>query len=328
MSLVFLLVSILFATAFAVSRPRRIPSPSPLPQGEDCFIGGFLPPTECEEGLTCVIDDFGNIPVDLPATGVCTLIESSPPACSVEICSATGADTICGIDSFVATCGAWATRKDGGTLPVCPEICTLECLEPKLVASDGQEFCNVCLLQGASCDSNFEIFGPVKKDPCKPPISLFDQLQCCTAKGIGCISLGERCSTLGSFFPTVPCEEGLTCVIDDFGFPAADRPNSGTCREIDVLKECTVPLCASKGADFVCEVPLPVNSGIVSTCKAWATRSDGNPKPECNLSCPEFCLINMKPVASNGQKFCSICALFESSCKADFMFFGPVLRRH
>ena len=300
-----------------------------LGEGETCLIGGLLPPRSCGRGLTCVIKNFGKKFIDIPATGECTAVEDMPNSCSVTLCTKGGADAICNVSGLVATCEAWATRTDLPSVR-CPEICTQECLVPRLVASNGEEFCNLCLLQSASCESNFKIFGPVEdaNPKCREPISLFDAQECCIEEGIGCIGKGEVCSTAGSLIPPVPCEKGLTCVIRDFGFPAADQPNSGKCRRVvRRVRKCSVRRCSRFGGGYVCEVPVPRRSGIVSTCKAWARRSDGNAGPDCDFVCREFCRTTRKPVASNGQEFCSICKLRQASCESDFMIFGPVSRK-
>lgn len=330
MQLHFLSILVLLNIALA-----QFTSPSPGGKGESCFVGGFAIPRPCASGLTCVLSSFGDPALDGPRTGKCQRLTSKPPLCSIEVCSSTGADTLCRASAFanqpadlVATCRAWATRTDtGGEGPDCAFVCTLECRFPLLVASDGSKFCNLCTLQAASCRSNFEIFGPVPpSDKCKPPISFFDAAECCRERGIGCLGKGAKCSTAGSRVPPVPCKKGLTCVISDFGFPAADRPNAGKCLRVRRrLPGCTLGFCSRFGPRPICRVLEPRNSGIVSRCKAWARRSDGNPGPDCAFACPQFCLPErQQPLASNGKKFCTPCILLQASCSSDFMIYGPV----
>ena len=309
------------------------PSP-PLGAGETCRIGGFFPSPPCKKPLVCLLTSFGNPPVDNPRVGKCTDLEEPPEKCSISFCSANGADAVCTtIDKLFTTCGVWPTRIDfGGANVKCPEICTLECRIPKLVASDGSMYCNLCLLQGASCDSGFKIFGPVT--PPKPldceseSINFFDRRKCCIEKMIGCVKQGERCSTGGSLVPPIPCEKGLTCVLSDFGFPAADRPTSGRCRKLRrKIQTCSVKLCSKKGPRFLCRTPRNgfIGGGVVTFCKTWATRSDGVPGPDCDFACPQFCRVQ-RLKASDGSLHCNLCILRQVSCKSDFMIYGPVGR--
>ncbi|CAN8061786.1 unnamed protein product [Agarophyton chilense] len=64
---------------------------------------------------------------------------------------------------------------------------------------------------------------------CEGDLNIFERVECCMKLDIGCIQAGQDCSTSGSLFPPVPCAQGLECIIWDPGFPAADRPNRGTC---------------------------------------------------------------------------------------------------
>lgn len=137
------------------------------------------------------------------------------------------------------------------------------------------------------------------------------------------ISVAQKCSTIGSFLPPKKCPSGLTCVIDDFGFPAVDRPNSGHCKKLNEKPPiCTVDFCAMNGAKSLCVVKDAVS---VSTCGAWANRSDSGPKPVCPRICTLECAIgNAAPLASNGKRFCNVCVLKGASCDARFEFYGPI----
>lgn len=119
--------------------------------------------------------------------------------------------------------------------------------------------------------------------------------------------------------PPVTCSQGLTCVLFDFGFPAVDRPSSGTCQKLTApVPKCSVTLCASAGATGVCTV-----SEATATCSAWATRRDSSTDtPNCNLPCPRDCPNNA--ISSNGRRFCNACVLRVASCEADFSFSGPI----
>lgn len=151
------------------------PSPS---QAQPCFIEGFVlgPVSEsvCPGDLVCVLSSFGLPAADQPRTGICQFVPSTPPLCSVGTCSFNGANALCVVRGtspssldLVATCGAWATRRDA--VPVeCPSECPTECVQRLLVANDGSTFCNLCQLQSASCISNFEIFGPIDPSVAEP----------------------------------------------------------------------------------------------------------------------------------------------------------------
>lgn len=320
------LVSLLLLLPLALA---QLPPPIPI-RDLTCQVGGFAPSRPCASG-TCVLTSFGNPAVDLPRSGICRSLPRPPPACTVALCSRRGGGAVCAVTTptrLVATCRAWAARTDvGGVGPDCSFACTEECMTPRLVASDGSEYCNLCKLQAASCRARFAFFGPVRApDACRMrPIPPFEAGRCCAERGIGCLGNGRRCSTLGSRIRPVPCKTGLTCVIRDFGFPAADGPNSGRCRRVRNVRKCSVGRCTRFGPRHVCEVPLPRGSGIVSTCRAWARRSDGNPGPDCSFACILICAVgDARPLASNGKRFCSICQLRQKSCTTGFRVFGPV----
>lgn len=84
-----------------------------VPKDSPCFIGGLLPQPACEEGLTCVIEDLGNIAVDAPASGKCLYVGETVKKCSDDVCrvvsygggSAPGIP--CNLNGQVVTCAAW-----------------------------------------------------------------------------------------------------------------------------------------------------------------------------------------------------------------------------
>lgn len=311
----------LLLVLFALSTAQ----PPPVGLGQACSLNGFFP-IPCQARLTCVLTDFGFPAADGPRIGTCRNLTNKPPSCTVAYCTTNGPNAICTTFGFpmqpvVATCHAWATRIDAKG-PDCNFACTLRCLVVRLVASDGTTYCNLCLLQAASCRSDFKVFGPVKpvKDKCVKPISIFDAAKCCIDRGIGCLKKGQTCSTMGSRIQPVPCKKGLTCVIMNFGFPAVDRPNSGTCRRVRRVKKCSVRRCSRRGEKSICQTGT-----IVTTCGAWATRTDGNPGPDCSFVCPEICLVlPQRPLGSDGVRYCTICKLRQASCRSDFVIFGPI----
>lgn len=325
--------------------------PVGLPEGAACRTPGGLirPPIPCAARLVCVLTTFGNPAIDLPNGGTCRRLTTKPPACTVAFCASVGTSGICTISSQTATCAAWATRSDlGGVRPDCSFACTKECRFPRLVASDGSQHCTLCVLQAASCAAGFSFYGPVLTGPtkvppstlkpitnppvtrpppsipekCRPPIHLLDAATCCADYKIGCRPAGAACSTMGSRIGSVACVHDLKCVLTDFGFPAADWPNRGTCRAIRRARKCSVRFCARKGADTVCNF----GSGC-ATCGAWATRSDGRLKPNCSFSCKRKCLPKHRWLwASDHSRHCSRCTLKRKSCLSGFTVYGPVRR--
>lgn len=205
-----------------------------IPVGETCSTAGSMVPTiPCEQGSTCVIDDFGFPAADRPNSGTCTVLKGDVEECSPRLCQRADAGLVCGLmdEGIVTTCGAWRAREDD---------VDDECVNP----------------------------------------SPFDAPRCCTERQIGCVQVGQTCSSSGSLFPPIPCELGSTCVIEDFGFPAADRPNSGTCTVVKgEVEDCNPRLCQRADAGLVCGLP---DEGIVTTCGAWRDRDDDeceNPSP-------------------------------------------------
>lgn len=55
------------------------------------------------------------------------------------------------------SCGEWARIAR----PKCLTGCSKECSVPRLVATNGREFCNRCQLRSASCAAGFSFYGPV-----------------------------------------------------------------------------------------------------------------------------------------------------------------------
>lgn len=125
----------------------------------------------CSYGTQCIIDDFGPVPERSDMSGICQNIRSAP-ICSLGECSRHGAAHLCMLKShlpswFITTCGAWASRMDGGRRPNCDRVCTTECVgrNARPLANDGTRFCSVCSLVVSSCLSNFTVWGPVNIGP-------------------------------------------------------------------------------------------------------------------------------------------------------------------
>lgn len=298
------------------------------------------PPVACPSGQSCVINNFGNPPVDLPDSGFCvdsSTVNPSPLPCSLSQCALNGGSTVCTLNrklppssdiipstaSGLTTCATWSKLSvsiGNEQINICNQFaCTLDCPNDA-VSSLGRVFCNACNLQVASCQAGFSFTGPIDTDmECSitPPssISPFLRAFCCNAGfDAGCVKEGGMCSTGGGLFPsTLVCERGTVCVLDDLGFPALDRPNSGTCRRVNVsaVKMCDVRRCAFTGAGGVCSL----EGGVIVTCGAWATRTDGGPKPDCDsVGCKTIC---SKPY---WRKRCIKCRRVKKSCRRGFAF--------
>lgn len=284
------------------------------PDDVSCSTSGTrgVPPKLCPSGMVCVLNDFGNPPVDIPNSGTCRKLTSPAPPCSVDFCSMEGVSGICTVTGETATCGAWATRRDNeAERPNCNIGCPRDCPR-NAVSSDGSIFCNACTLKVASCEAGFTFTGPLTlEEACGgETIGVFLAAFCCREAGIGCLEVGDRCSTSGSLLPPVPCKDGLTCILTDFGFPAVDNPTLGFCAPTQTFPKCTVFLCAKRGGRAVCDV-----DGIAATCTAWATRTDGGPGPDCSFSCKQYC---SRSKATHKVGLCRFCIFAKRSCEKDF----------
>lgn len=278
---------------------------------------GVPVPARCPPAFICQIFSFGRPAVDVPSRGRCRRSRRSP-SCSVSYCAARGPRAVCRVSSVTTSCYAWADRRDGGPRPICPTVCTEECRLPRLVASNGRQFCNFCKLASASCEARFRFFGPLNRRPPSPAPSSSALPK--PSRAPLPLPLNAGCTTFTQFAnrPPRPCAAGLQCVLSNFGMPAADVPTTGRCRRAISPPSCSVSFCARNGAQAICRV-----SGITATCRAWATRTDGGPRPQCTFACTRECQTP-RLVASNGRQFCTFCVLSSFSCNADFAFFGPV----
>lgn len=306
------------------------------------------PPVACPSGSVCVIEDFGNPPTDIPDSGICvdvsTVTSPSPSPCSLSQCALNGGSTVCTLSrslppssdiipstaSGLTTCATWSTLSvavGNEHLNICNQFaCTADCPNDA-VSSLGRVFCNGCNLQVASCQARFSFTGPVDVDmecSVSPPsdISPFLRMFCCNMGfNAGCVKVGGQCSTGGGLLPsTRVCEQGSVCVLTDLGFPAVDRPNSGTCKRVrvDAVQKCDVRRCAYTGEKGVCRL-----GEEIVTCAAWATRSDGGMKPDCEaVGCKAIC---KKAEAGNRKylywwKQCKMCRRVRNSCRRNFAF--------
>ena len=110
-----------------------------------------------------------------------------------------------------------------------------------------------------------------------------------------------------------PCPRNLQCVITSFG-----PPKTGQCTGVVFNPICSVSLCVRTGRDTNCMLGKDL-----TTCGAWADRTDGGQEPVCKTTCSKIC---SKPqlLASDGSLYCNECLLKYFSCTRKFEVFGPV----
>lgn len=329
--------------------PSETPQPPALekkPEGTTCSTISQDVPQRCADSLTCVIHDFGLPSSGVPNEGTCQLISRDIPVCTVQLCATYGAAHLCSLPfvfvGTVTTCGTWHKPSEAIPGPNCRIICVGVCVTGpgagSLIASNGRPYCGLCDLQRDSCESGFVIYGPVFQsresasptpsarpiDPaCLGTIGVLDAEMCCRVFAIGCMQEGDACSAFGAMIPGPDCEKGLTCVIDDFGFPAVDQPNSGKCeRLVERPVLCTVAFCTMKGREGVCR---EAETSVVTTCGVWAKPSQAVSGPDCEFFCSQICNIGPDaPVGSDGVTYCSVCQMRAVSCRSGFEVFGPV----
>lgn len=226
---------------------------------------------------------------------------------------------------MVTTCSAWHVLSATDADPPCKFSCIASCTDnPKdrLIASDGNLYCSICALQRKSCDSGFEITGPLPEEarPCAGKIQPENRGECCAKWELGCAKEGENCCTTPNSVSHMKCGKGSTCVLSDFGFSELEVPNSGVCRPVSPKQHaCAVGICSRLGKDEICQV-----GGDLTTCGTWGTPDRTNKSPSCIFECDE-CEDAMVPVyGSNGKKYCSTCLLERDSCNSAFSFHGPI----
>lgn len=154
--------------------------------------------------------------------------------------------------------------------------------------------------------------------------------ECCRWFNVGCAVYGHACSMTLPKENTPPisevatarnvhpaCEGGVTCVMTELG----TQSPVGECVTVKVAPDCTKQVCGSYGIAFLCRLPL---EETVATCGAWANRKDGGRKPICDATCNNVCKTGGSLKASDGSLFCNECSLCTASCKARFIFWGPI----
>lgn len=298
MKLLFLFVAGLFWT---------MASAKPTICSTSVGTDGTRPP-RCPRGAKCVIKDFGFIAAGRPNSGVCLRIRGIVPVCRIAICSKKGFRQICKTPDTrdITFCGAWPKRSDRGVVPNCIIPCPrVACKvgDDRPVDNFGRSYCSECQLRIASCKSNFRRYGPVKKPHTGG-------------------NVGDKCSTKGAPAGPTPCKKALSCVINDFGAPAINQPNSGNCTRVTPpVRTCTVDICVRRGSDAICQTR---GTKDVTTCGFWAARTDGNPGPKCDFTCTQQCLARPKrPMDQNGKRYCNPCVLRKASCESNFkIIFG------
>lgn len=213
------------------------------------------------------------------------------------------------------TCGGWA---NGPEAPDCSRLkCDDKCWKVQPRGSDGKRYCNLCGMRKKACESKFQVFGPVWKNSCRPAAP-DDRRRCCREKGLECLGLRDDCKPDGS---DIGCGKGLACVQEQWDEPDATPPRkeAGHCLVKATIPDCSVDYCVKnggEGGEAPCKLP---GSTRLGTCRLWATRPDGGPKPDCSFECPGGCLPRKeRPVASNFYYYCSPCILKKVSCNGKF----------
>lgn len=85
---------------------------------------------------------------------------------------------------------------------------------------------------------------------------------------------------------------------------------------------CSFSLCSLKGAKATCVFKKKRRRRLITCLKFSRTKRS---KKQCAFACPLFCLPpSQRPLASNGQRFCSGCQLQSFSCSTQYKVFGPV----
>lgn len=329
---------ILFLVLFASSPLCSKAGDKPLhfldkPAPKLCTTFPGLSRPHCPSRQKCVLSDFGKPQDNVLPIGMCSAVPPGTPACSVSLCSSSGAATLCKVPSGeFATCGTWATRRDNfDDRPNCDFVCTKDC-PGHAIASNGVLFCNTCSLHAASCRASFAFFGPLSiPSTCTRPyasLAMGLRARCCLNAGLACLKEGKRCTMGGGTQATgsVPCAKGLQCALDDLGFPQAGSPSVGRCLAEDTLPKCSVAVCTCNGENFLCRTKFLDLQNVAVRCSAWASRRDGGERPDCKgLRCVrrrsemKWCLKeSVRPKGSDGNTYCKVCTMRAQSCKSGF----------
>ncbi|GAB0496661.1 hypothetical protein MMPV_007974 [Pyropia vietnamensis] len=240
-------------------------------------------------------------------------VSATPIACELFACAAAGGAAACTLPTSTGatmiTCAAWSVLPDA-----CGVFCTADCrIDDLPCASDGRAFCNDCLLASALCRDWFRATGPVAGAVCsfdaaprQPPPSREtttpspidnddDAVVATVSPSPTSARVGEACAS-SMVTSDKPCADGLVCVLDDLGFLASDRPDSGTCvaaSDAVPIGVCTEELCATVSATEVCDF-----GGRIATCSAFTRGEDDGSRPgqEGDICCREGnCGINPPP---------------------------------
>jgi len=286
-----------------------------LPEGSRCITTTLSGANEkCEPGLDCLIWHHGIPSRSIENSGTCVrygVKRADLKQCSIEFCSSHGHTAVC-IDTIkpvfrTSTCGAFATRQDGGRKPNCAASL---CNAPKcpknsgnmLRSSMGKWYCGACNLKFASCNSGFKEYGPMAFGT--------------SDNGAEC-SYNRRSDKL--------CKSVSTCLISRFPSPTDEtKPVNGKCVPAGKFAVCSVHFCSSFGPKSICNTPI---QDISTTCEAWSSRPDFGPRVDCNLNCIRGYCESPKPKDNTGKEHCSQCHLRRASCEANFKTFAKLKPR-
>lgn len=156
---------------------------------DDCKIPSVSNPDATADSVPCgqnLICATKSVPAgDVVKTGFCASNSVATRWCSVWMCSQEGQDAVCSMPAapgsslrISGTCGAWATRMDGGQKPNCDITCDGGCVFPREnrpISTGRYRYCSECVLRRASCEAEFRVWrwltpsGPVfgdKTDGC------------------------------------------------------------------------------------------------------------------------------------------------------------------
>lgn len=81
---------------------------------------------------------------------------------------------------------------------------------------------------------------------------------------------------------------------------------------------CSMITCTRFGEKHKC-----FYHGFVSDCASWSSTKEK--EQQCSFRCILVCLpFDRRPIASNGRRYCTVCALRAASCFEDFTIYGPL----
>jgi len=148
-------------------------------------------------------------------------IEDDMDRCTVEFCAMNGAGTQCMLATGESmTCDGWHSLEGDA---LCGITCSRQCLPESLqpLASNGQRYCTTCILKFVSCESGFEVFGPVPETCSVDYCSKVGRAAACDLPN------GGVTTTCGGY-----ADGGITCIehcsLECRTGPTAPRDNEGT----------------------------------------------------------------------------------------------------